>query len=452
MNTDAERSDAAEPTLLCDTCERPNAYLVPFFYFALGFIFAAPSLALKYYYAHVLRLQPATVSAIDGVVVLPWMIKPLFGLVSDTVPIGGRHRAPYVIASSLLCAVAWFALSGRGPWNKSAPLTVALLLVASVGVCFADVVVDTLLVAEARLERAGAHGKVQSGAWIVRHGGALLGSAVGAALVGSADVHTVFLATAVAPAVLFFVSWALHEPPAPPTPPTRIAASCTARLRARGASVRDALVRRGLWRMVLFVFVFAATPSSGSAFFFFLVNKIGFSRRFMSLLDVLDSVALLCGAVAYRFVFRHVPLRRMLIGAILASAALGCVQLVLILRLNERLGIDDHWFALSDDLVASFLSQLALMPLITAAARACPHGDEGTLYAGIVSVFNLASVASNFTGSYMTRRLHITQTNFDNMWLLSVACTLTSLLPLAFIGLVPDAGIATVAADKRAAA
>jgi len=437
---------------LCTPCERPNKYLVPFFYFSLGFVFAVPALALKYYYATVLHLSPATVSTIDGLVVLPWMVKPLFGLLSDTLPILGRHRMPYVFISSAVAASTWFMLASDGPWRSEVGWTIVLLLLGNMGICFSDVIIDTLLVGEARLEDVGHHGKVQSNAWIVRHAGSLIGSAVGAGMVGYTDVHLVFVVAGVMPTVLWLTSPMLQEPPRSRSdalldgeinankaemPDIVDQWSCTRRIRTRMKSVREAVMKKGLWKLILFVFVFAATPSSGSAFFFFLVNEIGFTKKFMGWMEILSSASLLLGVASYRLFFRRVALRKMLFIAIIMSVALGSVQLILIFRLNRALGIDDHWFALSDEIVASFVSQLALMPLLTLAARVCPHGDEGTLYAGLMSVFNLAGITSNFSGSYMTSKLGVTQTNFDNLWVLSVSCTVCSLLPLAMLGLVP---------------
>lgn len=433
-------------------CANPNRMLVPFFYFCLGFVLAMPSLALKYFYATVLGLSPALVSTIDGLVVLPWMIKPVFGLISDTLPIFGRHRMPYVVATSSLAAVTWYILGTPGPWDTHAGWTIVLLLIGNFGICFSDVIVDTLLVAQARLEIIEHHGKAQSNAWIVRHAGSLLGAILGASLVGYTDVHNVFIVTGVLPTILCICSFALREPPRTRTgaedageqnaeiqkmPNATDDATCCQRLRIRTKSVYDAVVRKGIWRLIVFVVVLVGTPSSGSAFFFFLINEIGFSKQFMGTVEMLSGASLLLGVLSYRFFFRRFALRKILFSAICMSVMFGSVQLVLILRLNEKYGIDDKWFVLGDEIGKSFVSQLVMMPLITLVGRVCPRGDEGTLYAGIMSIFNLAAITSNISGSYMTFKLGVTQSNFDNLWILSILCTTTSLLPLFFLCLVP---------------
>ncbi|MFW6367867.1 MAG: hypothetical protein ACOCZG_01790, partial [Halothece sp.] len=49
-------------------------------------------LAISFFLKDDLGLSPAEVSALTGVAVLPWVIKPLFGFLSDGLPILGYRR------------------------------------------------------------------------------------------------------------------------------------------------------------------------------------------------------------------------------------------------------------------------------------------------------------------------------------------------------------------------
>ena len=107
------------------------------------------------------------------------------------------------------------------------------------------------------------------------------------------------------------------------------------------------------------------------------------------------------------------------------------------LRWNRAIGLDDHWFALGDDVCDRLLGAVLLQRLLAVAVQMTPVGHEGTLYAGIMSVFNLSSIVSNFIGAYMTSELGVTQHNFKHMWLLTLLCTLSSLATLPLLPLVP---------------
>ena len=69
----------------------------------------------------------AAYQAYDGLSMFPWSCKALYGLVSDTVPIGGRSRTPYVKIAGVLCIAAFTGLAATGP--AGTPLLACLLMV-----------------------------------------------------------------------------------------------------------------------------------------------------------------------------------------------------------------------------------------------------------------------------------------------------------------------------------
>src|SRR5689334_7590036 len=57
---------------------------------------------LNYYLKEVQGFSPVQISAYVAVFNLPWVIKPLYGLVSDFVPLFGYRRKSYLIAANAL--------------------------------------------------------------------------------------------------------------------------------------------------------------------------------------------------------------------------------------------------------------------------------------------------------------------------------------------------------------
>lgn len=81
------------------------------------------------------------VAAYFAVLNFPWVIKPVFGLVSDFVPLLGYRRKSYLIAASL-CAVAAFAVIAR----QAEPAAMALpLLLTSYAMATASTLCGALL-------------------------------------------------------------------------------------------------------------------------------------------------------------------------------------------------------------------------------------------------------------------------------------------------------------------
>lgn len=50
-----------------------------------------------YYWKDVQRVQPSTVQVYIGLYYIPWVMKPLWGLLTDVFPVAGYKRRPYFI-------------------------------------------------------------------------------------------------------------------------------------------------------------------------------------------------------------------------------------------------------------------------------------------------------------------------------------------------------------------
>jgi hypothetical protein len=84
------------------------------------------------------------------------------------------------------------------------------------------------------------------------------------------------------------------------------------------------------------------------------------------------------------------------------------------------------------------MGQIAYMPVLVLAARLCPPGVEATLFALLMSVTNLAGLVSYEFGALLMHWLGVTETNFTQLWLLVVITNFSTLLPLPFLGWLPD--------------
>lgn len=70
-------------------------------YFVQG-ILGLSRLALSFFYKDDLHMEPAAATAIMGLSALPWMIKPLYGFISDSIPLFGYRRRSYLVICGLL--------------------------------------------------------------------------------------------------------------------------------------------------------------------------------------------------------------------------------------------------------------------------------------------------------------------------------------------------------------
>jgi folate/biopterin transporter len=394
-------------------------------------------LAVSFFLKDDLSLSPAQVAALMGVAALPWVVKPLFGLFSDGLPILGYRRRPYLILSGILGTIAWLCLATVVQTPLQATAAIAL---SSFSVAMSDVIVDSVVVERVRNESVGAAGSLQALCWGASSVGGLVTAYLGGYLLEKVDTQTIFAITAIFPLIVCAVAWLIAE--------ERIDGS--KRLGEAKNQIKllwQAVKQKAIWMPALFLFLWHATPTSDSGFFYFTTNELGFGPEFLGRVRLVTSLASLIGVWLFQRYLKTVPFRTMFGWTICLSTALGMTTLLLVTHVNRDLGIGDRWFSLGDSLILTVMGQIAFMPVLVLAARLCPPGIEATLFALLMSILNLAGLVSHETGALLTHFLGITDKNFDNLWLLVTIANLSSLLPLPLLGLLPAGDLETETAS-----
>ncbi|MEC4984295.1 MAG: folate/biopterin family MFS transporter [Oscillatoria sp. PMC 1068.18] len=418
----------------------PNSELIAIItvYFVQG-ILGLARLAISFFLKDDLALTPAEVAALSGIAALPWVTKPLLGFLSDSLPLFGYRRRPYLILSGILGTVSWLALATVVETAWSA---IAAILLTSLSVAVSDVIVDSLVVERARKESLAQSGSLQSLCW----GSSALGGIITAYLSGwlleQFSNQTVFAITATFPLIVCGVAWLIAEEPVPKTSPEKDADTNNKQelnlgIKPQIKQLWGAISKKAILLPTIFIFVWQATPSADSALFFFTTNELNFQPEFLGRVRLVTSVAALVGVWLFQRYLKKVPFRVIFGWSTVIASALGMTMLLLVTHTNRTLGIDDHWFSLGDSLILTVMGQIAFMPVLVLAARLCPKGVEATLFALLMSVNNLGGLLSHEIGALLTHWLGVTETNFDNLWLLVLLTNLSTLLPLPFLGFLP---------------
>jgi len=396
-------------------------------YFVQG-ILGLSQLAVSFFLKDNLGLSPAEMAALLGVVSIPWIIKPAFGFMSDGLPIFGYRRRPYLILAGLVGAASWVMLATLVHTALGATISITL---GSASIALSDVIVDSLVVERARRESQSVAGSLQSLCWGTAAVGGLLTAYFSGSLLEEFNSQTVFLITATFPLVVSCVAGLIVE--------ERVAANQGAVVvRQQITLLRQAIGQKAIWMPALFIFLWQATPSSDSAFFFFSTNDLGFNAEFLGRLRLVTSGAAIAGIWLFQRFFKRVPFRTIFCWTTLISAVLGLTSLLLVTHANRALGIDDRWFSLGDSLVLTVMGEIAYMPVLVLAARICPPGIEATLFALLMSILNLARLLSHEGGALLTKMLGITDTSFEHLWILVLIANVSTLLPLLALPLLPD--------------
>ncbi|KAM1195500.1 hypothetical protein ACFX13_022495 [Malus domestica] len=415
----------------------PDNVAVAMVYFVQG-VLGLARLAVSFYLKDDLHLDPAETAVISGFSALPWLIKPVYGFISDSVPLFGYRRRSYLILSGLLGAVSWSLMATVVDSKFSVAFCIIL---GSLSVAFSDVVVDSMVVERARGESQSMSGSLQSLCWGSSAFGGIVSSYFSGSLVDAYGVRFVFGVTALLPLMTSAVAIIVNEQPVIDAAKEQNFPLAGQNLleswKQNVLQLRDAVRQPNVFFPTLFIFLWQATPHSESAMFYFTTNKLGFTPEFLGRVKLVTSIASLLGVGLYNGFLKTVPLQKTFLVTTVFGSAIGLTQVLLVTGLNRKFGISNEWFAMGDSLVITVLSQASFMPVLVLAARLCPEGVEATLFATLMSISNAGSVLGGLMGAGLTQLLGVTKDQYDNLSLLIILCNLSSLLPLPLLGLLP---------------
>jgi MFS family permease len=330
---------------------------------------------------------------------IPWLIKPVYGLVSDFLPLFGRRRKSYFLLASGLAATAGLTLSML-PYHDYWRMA-GLFTAMGFGLAFTDVLTDALMVENGRA--TGLTGAFQSVQWFAIYGASILVGVLGGHFASTQNLHAAFLLAACFPLISFTMATLFVREARTAVDRTAFGETWTA--------IRDAARMRELWVVAGFIFFFNFSPSFGPAFLYYQTDVLKFDQQFIGILGSLSAVGFMVGALIYAPLSRRAPLRTIILWAIGVSATATFAYLLY--RDRTSAIIIDIGFG-----VLAMLTQLALLDL---AAKACPPHVEATFFALLMSVYNLAMQLSTNVGARLYDRIGFTGLVFVSAFMTGAA-------------------------------
>lgn len=383
-------------------------------YFSQG-MWGLPLQTLTLVLKEKLGLSAGQVATFFSISMVPWLIKPVYGLVSDFVPIAGVRRKGYLLlASALACSAAVTAAFGgyRTYW----PLALLFGLMGF-GLAVNDVMTDALMVERGR--PLGLTGAFQSVQWASLYGAATIVGLVGGRMAESRSLTAAFALAAVFPLLTFVMAIGfVHEAPATVDREA---------LRETWRAIREALSNRPLWAVAGFILFFTFSPSIGTALFYYQTDVLRFSQTFIGTLTSLGAGASIIGAAIYAPLSRRFSLLSLVVTAI-AIAVAGTLAYLWYRDATRAVVIEIAFGCIG------MITQLAFLDL---AARACPARAEGTFFALLMSVYNAGVQGSQIVGGYLYDAL-----GYQTLVVISAAATALTFALLPFVDI--------AAIDRRA--
>jgi folate/biopterin transporter len=456
--------------------------------------------ARDYYFKDVAELSPGEAQIFTSSSMVPWNIKPLYGMWADTMSVMGFHRTPVLILSGLIGSLCLFLLSVA---LVSATVAVVFMFGVNYSIASPDVMVDAS-VAEKVAKHPEFGSDLQALCWGSMAFGSIIGYGTSGILIqalGPAPVFGILIVFSLIVLACGSMGWfgelRTHEKP------TKtycrvvdwyshyysehksifnlavVLSSMALFVAVAVIIITDWYARFAVILVVgtavpsyfyydnvkhghkevakcgLFLFLTTATtPEISTTMFYWYTDAEGgpnFTPIFVGIIQMCSYIAMIAGIALYNNYMTKWQFRSIFTSAQLLLVACGMLDIILVSRANTKVGIPDEAFAIiSDSTLSAMMNRLLYIPMFVLAARVCPPGAEATLFAMFMSLINFGSSVAIYFGSFWVFVLGITDTNYDNFVYLIIIRSVARLIPIPIIYMLVPPGTPSDSEDGRA--
>ncbi|CRG96213.1 folate transporter 2, putative [Plasmodium gallinaceum] len=383
------------------------------------------SLAIYYLFKDYFRLTPYQVSLILMYPYIPFILKPIIALITDSVSIFGMRRKPYLFLFSLFQSLNFLALAFL---NLTVFQATIILFFISLCASFCTTVAEALVV-ESSIGKTYSQGTNKVTEFIASKAvGSLSVAYFSGYFLEKMPREYIFIATSVFPLIILVSCLFLKEKEY----------STNKNIFNQLSDLIKFINTPIFLGPFLYIFVYMSGPDYDDIFFFFCTNKLGFRPSFMGTLRLTYGIASLIGIITYRVFLKNYSLKKTLIITTLISFPIYVSPIVLTEKINKFLGISNELFVLSGGFLIEAITEIQLLPLFILTANICQTGLEASVFATILSIKNLGSLTKKGTSSLLTYLMKIDSYNFDNLSIYILICGLFLLLSLCLVPLLPS--------------
>jgi hypothetical protein len=337
------------------------------FYAAVYFVQAAvgiSALAEFLFTRNELGLSFIELGILGALPTISWSVKPVYGFLTDLVPIRGLRRRPYLHVMPLLTIGSWLYI-----WQfADSFISFAIpLMIANVGLGFTDVICDGLVVQQSDKNTCGRYQAICWGALTV---GAIVTTFLSGLLLGReiVSIRGMFLITAFIPLITFVLSFFVKEEKISDRAEVKVHQDISPRYILAAFVAFFATIAIlwpyegknmtlaslgvvGVWFLwfglyfkhlinlkvigthffaaAIFVFLWRFTPSFGAPWSDYFLNTLKIDQETYGYFGVISYIGWLIGNIIFQKYLDKMPIKKLLSYTIVIGAVLGMTQLTL---------------------------------------------------------------------------------------------------------------------------
>ncbi|WP_138497374.1 MFS transporter [Nostoc sp. PA-18-2419] len=338
-------------------------------------------LPLTIYLKESLGLSPAQLASFSTLIFIPWLIRPLYGIIADAVSLFGYQFKSYFF---ICYALALAVLLGLGVFQFNTIFLLAIgLILVNLFIAFSDVLTDKIMVVQGRILNNTA--RLQAAQWTSLSFGQALMYYIGGWLAQNSNLSMAFLLTAIVPLIGLVATFLLFAD----EKKERTNVSVKSNLK----SIWLAIKSRRFLAVLGFIacLEFTLVPPLVNYLVYYYKDALKFDAQFIGILGTFEALANGVGALVFGiFAFRIS--RQLLLNLAIGLTTVSTIGLLFIHNTQSAILVSIFF---------GFFAMIAMLGVLEIAARSCPVGAEGATYAMLMSVYNLVKQPGPILGGHL---------------------------------------------------
>jgi hypothetical protein len=402
-----------------------------------------PELAINYFFKDELKVQPSKLTRLLTISRFPWVINPIFGMITDFYPIFGYKKKIYILFCGLIFCSVWLIL---GLLKINSLLTVICFFISNVTCCFSTVLSQAIMIEiggkmdekeeEENREKKKQTNKLITYNAIISNFGILIGSYLKGELIQLFNIRIVFIITSCLGLLPLISAIILKEFNDENDENSSILNTSVKSNENEQTLIDYMFQKKIIIPFIIFLFV-TTIPITFDTYFYYEIHYLNFKPVDFSKINVIYQVVTLiviylydkldCNTTKCSFFFIK-----------FISTGSGFFFYLIYNEYYEKFNLNPFYIILFVTTIQFCLNQIFNIMIYKISAKLTIKKFEETVFSTLTTTINVGYILGLLYSSILTDVTGITRKDFSNFGKFIIVTNIVSVFPTIFILFTPS--------------
>ena len=408
-------------------------------------------IGVKYYFKDKKKVDTATLSKLLLLFKIPYLLKPLYGLLLDFFPLCGYKKKYYLFLCFFMNIISWYIFIISN--NESLFFSIICQLFINISLSFTTVIGSAIQVEISKMYDNSNNSigqrtsELMSTHFIVKSIGTLIPSYLKGFLIEKYTNNIIFYISGLISFFIFTSALILDEDKIKKHKKTKnhqkkIKFSPLIEEEANSnenktTQIINLIKDKNIIILLTLIFVLESSPSCVSPMFYYETNILGLNPKDLSLIDFYCQISIIIVIIIYKNLCWKLNFKCITFFVRISMFIIFYLIYMLIMKITQEYISDLSLVTFTSSLHEGFHS-LGQLPYSLLAIQLSPLTLEATTYSLCVFSCYLGNIFADYIDYFLTIYFNVTHYNFDNLGIIVLIENILNLIPLLYTLALPN--------------